>query len=160
MIQIKSIFTGHVLKEVDADTLKDAHLRGAYLWDADLRGADLRGADLGGANLRGANLRGAKINSSTKWPSPTMVLLAWWGEVKPSLCLDLMRYDASNHPNPKSFFAWSKTGVCPYEGLNIERSAIFQQRAKLIKKDFLQRKTKSAYQLINLLLKEYCKVSK
>ena len=56
MIQIKSRFTGNVLKEVDA-----ADLRGADLCDADLRGANLRGADLRGANLRGADLRGANL---------------------------------------------------------------------------------------------------
>ena len=91
MIQIKSRFTGNVLKEVDAAKLcganlraaklrgadlcaadlrdadlrdadlRDTDLRAADLCGADLRGADLRGADLCGADLRGANLRGADL---------------------------------------------------------------------------------------------------
>jgi len=71
VIQIKSRFTGNVLKEVDAANLRGANLRGANLRaanllaadlrDADLRDADLCGADLCGANLRGANLRYADL---------------------------------------------------------------------------------------------------
>ena len=48
MIQIKSRFTGNVLKEVDA---------------ANLRAANLRAADLCGADLCGANLCGEKLKS-------------------------------------------------------------------------------------------------
>jgi hypothetical protein len=66
VIQIKSRFTGDVLKEVDAANLRGADLRDANLRGADLRGAnlcaaDLRGADLCGADLRDANLRGADL---------------------------------------------------------------------------------------------------
>ena len=66
MIQIKSRFTGNVLKEVDAANLRGANLRGANLrasglCAADLRAANLCGADLCGANLRGANLRYADL---------------------------------------------------------------------------------------------------
>jgi len=76
VIQIKSRFTGNVLKEVDAANLRGANLRAAdlraadlrdaNLCDANLRGAnlryaDLRGADLCGANLRDADLRGADL---------------------------------------------------------------------------------------------------
>ena len=61
MIQIKSRFTGNVLKEVDAANLRGANLRAADLCSADLRAADLRAADLCGANLRGANLRAADL---------------------------------------------------------------------------------------------------
>ena len=69
VIQIKSRFTGNVLKEVDAADLRDANLRGAdlcyaNLCDANLRGADLRAADLRGANLRGANLRAADLRGA------------------------------------------------------------------------------------------------
>lgn len=46
MIQIKNIFTGKVIKEVDADTLSRANLRWADLSEADLRGADLSRANL------------------------------------------------------------------------------------------------------------------
>ena len=67
VIQIKSRFTGNVLKEVDAADLRganlcDADLCGADLSYANLRGADLRGADLRGADLSYANLRGADLS--------------------------------------------------------------------------------------------------
>ncbi len=64
MIQIKSRFTGNVLKEVDAANLRGANLRAADLCSADLRAADLRAADLCGANLRGANLRAADMRDA------------------------------------------------------------------------------------------------
>ena len=64
MIQIKSRFTGNVLKEVDAADLRAANLRAADLCAADLRAADLRAADLCGANLRGANLRAADLRDA------------------------------------------------------------------------------------------------
>ena len=64
MIQIKSRFTGNVLKEVDAANLRAANLRAADLCAADLRAADLRAADLCGANLRGANLRAADLRDA------------------------------------------------------------------------------------------------
>jgi len=49
--------SGHVILEIDSETL-----RGADLSYADLSGADLSGADLSGANLRGADLRGANLS--------------------------------------------------------------------------------------------------
>ena len=61
MIQIKSRFTGNVLKEVDAANLRAANLRAANLCAADLCGANLRGANLRGANLRYADLCGANL---------------------------------------------------------------------------------------------------
>ncbi|RLC33189.1 pentapeptide repeat-containing protein, partial [Candidatus Shapirobacteria bacterium] len=72
-IEIKSRWTGIVLFEVEAGSLKialelgvkqDADLSGAYLKDADLRGADLIGADLSGAYLRSAELSGAVIKGA------------------------------------------------------------------------------------------------
>ena len=64
MIQIKSRFTGNVLKEVDAANLRGANLRGANLRAADLRDADMRDAELCGADLRAANLRGADLRGA------------------------------------------------------------------------------------------------
>jgi len=52
---------GELLKEVDAETLRGADLRGADLRCADLRGADLRCADLRYADLRYANLSYADL---------------------------------------------------------------------------------------------------
>jgi len=75
-IQFKNRFTGAVIYETEADTVKaglviavglkinlgGADLRGADLRGADLRGAYLGGAYLGGADLGGADLGGAKLN--------------------------------------------------------------------------------------------------
>ena len=88
MVEIKHR-DGRVLVTVEADTLREANLRGADLREANLRGADLRwanlreadlswanlswanlswadlsGADLSGANLREADLRGADLSGA------------------------------------------------------------------------------------------------
>jgi len=82
-IEIKSWWTGNVLIEVEADSIRaaleiavgkktdlrgadlgGADLRGAHLRDADLRDADLRDADLRDADLRDADLRGAHLRDA------------------------------------------------------------------------------------------------
>ena len=90
---------------------------------ADLRGADLQGADLRGAYLQGAYLQGAYL------PSPTMVLLTVWGTLAPALTVELMRYDASCHPDPARFDEWAttSTGRYPYDDVNVERAAQFTE---------------------------------
>jgi len=181
---IKNII-GKQLKEVVGNTLCGANLRGANLREANLYGADLYGADLCeadlygadlyGVNLRKANLyradlceadlRGANLHEAdlceakveyTKWPSPTMVLLADWSNVSSKLCKSLMRFDAFNHPRPKDFIKWKDTGNCPYENQQFERSANFSEEPTLITKDFLRLKVYSAYELMQMLLKEKC----
>jgi len=147
--------------DLSGANLSWADLFGANLYRANLSGANLyranlSGANFYGANLYGANLFGAKVKG-TKWPAPSMILLALWGEVSAKLCLSLMRYDAANHPEPKRFFDWAKGKGCPYDNTNIRRSANFQENAKLIKKNFLRLKVKSAYELMQMLLKEKCK---
>ena len=123
--------------------LRGAYLRGAYLRGADLQGADLRGADLQGAYLRGAYLRGADLRGAylrgadlqgadlrgADLPSPTVVLLAAWGTLTPALTVELMRYDASCHPDPARFDEWAttSTGRCPYDDVNVERAAQFTE---------------------------------
>ena len=87
---------------------------------ADLSRASLRWADLRGADLRGANL-----------PSPTMVLLASWGEVSDDLCRDLMRYDAACHDDPGAFDRWKADGLCPYNCRKFQRAANFNERWEL-----------------------------
>ncbi len=150
-------WTGRVLFEAAANTVKelllaallsDANLSGANLRDADLsdanlRDADLSGADLSGANLRGANLSGANLRyadlsgadlsganlSGADLPSPTMVLLAGWGAVSPSLCRDLMAYDAACHPDPSAFTRWAKgESGCPYSDVKVQRAAVFSEK--------------------------------
>lgn len=74
MIEIRSLYSGAVLKTINAADLRGANLycadlRGADLYGADLRGADLRGANLRGANLYGANLYGADLYGAKNIPS-------------------------------------------------------------------------------------------
>src|SRR5690349_9264242 len=64
MIQIKNLYTGTILKEVDADTLVGANLSGADLSRANLSGANLSRANLSGANLSRANLSGATLSGA------------------------------------------------------------------------------------------------
>jgi hypothetical protein len=94
----------------------------------DLSGADLSGADLSGANLRYADLSGADL-SGANLPSPTMVLLASWGDVNPELCRDLMIYNAACHPDPSAFTRWAnRQSGCPYASAKVQRAADFQER--------------------------------
>jgi hypothetical protein len=124
--------------------LSFANLRGADLSSADLRGADLRGADLIGADLRGADL------SSANLPAPTMLLLAAWFSVSAELTLELMRYDASNHPKPSKFDDWAKGGNCPYSDIKWQRCANFQENRELWKIGV----SKSALELVLMLFRE------
>ena len=82
-IEIKNRFTGSLIFECDAASLKVAvelavskkiGARGA-----DLRGADLRGADLSSADLSSADLSGAKIHDGiTITKAPIQITgLAW-----------------------------------------------------------------------------------
>jgi hypothetical protein len=112
---------GADLQEAD---LQSANLRWANLRSANLQWADLRGADLQGANLREANLRRANL------PNAPMLLMAAWGEVSDALTTDLMRYDASNHPDPTLFDVWAKGGPCPMS-MKWARAACFQEKKSL-----------------------------
>ena len=118
---------GRQLSLQEAD-LQEADLRGADLQVADLRGAYLQGAYLRGVNLRGAYLQEAKFNKLTLWPTPTMLLLAYWGEISEDLCLQLMRYDAWCHGDSSKFDAWAAGGECPYSNYKFERAANFSQK--------------------------------
>jgi len=97
---------------------------------ADLRSANLQSANLQSANLQSANLRWADLRSANL-PSPTMILLASWGEVSEKLCADLMMYDASNHPDRTAFDKWAKGGPCPYAETKIQRACNFQEKKEL-----------------------------
>ena len=107
--------------------LSGANLSDANLSDANLRGANLSGADLSDANLRYANLSGANLRYADL-PSPTMVLLARWGTVSPSLCRDLMAYNAACHPAPPAFTRWASGGPCPYSDVKVQRAAVFTEK--------------------------------
>jgi len=150
-----------------------ANLRGANLWGANLQGANLQGANLqyaslNDANLRGANLQYASLNDAslcganlqyakwslkTKWPSPTTVMLANWGDVSNELTSDLMRYDSACHPDPKAFTKWVAGGNCPYDGVNVSRAASFNERRECWNP---KSRLKRPYDLMMRLLAEKC----
>jgi len=102
-----------------------ADLSGAIFSGADLSEAIFSGANLSGADLNGANLRGAGL------PAPTMVLLAYWGDLPNELCQRAMAYDAACHPDPEAFTLWAETGTCPYSGTKFERACFFNESRKL-----------------------------
>ena len=107
-MQLKS-WTGKVLFESAVETIQML-----------LIAAVASGADLCGANLEEA-----------KFPAPTVVLLANWGEVSDQLCADLMIFDASCHPEPTKFDVWANGGECPYNGVQVERAAQFSEKKNL-----------------------------
>jgi hypothetical protein len=133
--------------------LTRADLTGANLTGADLTGADLTWADLTWANLTGANLTRANLTranlTSLYLPPPTWLLLCDWGGVSDKLTLELMRYDASNHPDPSKFDKWAKGNKCPY-GKGFQRCANFKEKRDLWKSG----KAKSARELMLMLFKE------
>jgi len=148
MIEIRHRHTGAVLRVVDADTLRYAHLYGADLRNAYLRNADLRNAYLGNANLcyaylgnanlryaylGNANLAGAYLGNANlcraQYTVP-QVLQAQWGDVSPDLCCHLMRLDASAWPDGARLLdEWAAGGPCPAEHTHgVQRAALFQER--------------------------------
>jgi hypothetical protein len=132
---------------IEADLI-EADMSGADLSRADLSRADLIEANLSRANLSGANLRGANLSGADlRYIPAPLVLLAQWGELPDALTLDLMRYDAANHPEPERFLRWADDGPCPYSGLSLARAANFTERRELIKADFLGLPVKSAWDL-------------
>ena len=115
--------------------LRSADLRWANLQWANLQWANLQWADLQSANLQSANLQLANLRSADlRWanlPSPTIMLLAYWGCVSDELCADLMMYDASCHPSKKAFDVWAAGGSCPYSHVNIQRACNFTEKKEL-----------------------------
>lgn len=159
--------SGPVLLEVingmrykNGEYIIENRLNGKEIW----RGKNLKNlsdADLSYANLCGADLRGADLSNAKKlnwnnfrWIPAPIVLTASWGEVSSALCLDLMRYDAFNHPSPEEFIKWANGGSCPYDSVDTVRSANFQEKRELIKEDFLDMPVKSAYELAKRLIEE------
>lgn len=132
--------------------LSRADLLGSNLLGSNLSRANLSGSNLLGSNLLCADLSGATWSDDTIWPSPTMLLLALWGNVSPALCRELMRYDAANHPvGAKAFTAWAKKGgACPYADCRWGRAANFHEA----KDHWSPGPAKSALWLAQQLLKE------
>jgi len=129
--------------------LRGADLRKAYLRGADLQEAGLQEADLQRADLRGADLRGVDL------PSPTIVLLAFWGEVSDELCQNLMQYDAWFHQNPEAFENWAINDECPYNDALYQRSANFEEKKHLFKPGIPPR----GFDLMIQVIREKCKDS-
>ena len=121
--------------DLQSANLQSANLQSANLRSADLRSANLQWADLQSADLRWANLQWANLRSADlRWanlPSPTIMLLAYWGCVSDELCADLMMYDASCHPSKKAFDVWAAGGSCPYSHVNIQRACNFTEKKEL-----------------------------
>ena len=147
---LKDALTEAAAKRAD---LRGAYLGGAYLGGAYLGGAYLGGAYLGGAYLGGADLGGAYLGGADL-PSPTMLLLAHWGELTVELTADLMLFDASCHPDPARFDEWAGGGACPYDGVKVQRAASFRERRELWGKGQLCR----PYDLMVRVLAEKCPV--
>jgi len=138
---------------LDGASLVRARLDGARLDGASLDGASLVRARLDGASLDGASLVRARLVRA-RLPSPTMVLLAYWGEVSEQLCADLMLFDAANHPDPSAFDRWAASvgGGCPYLNCRVSRAAHFQERRSLWGKG----KDSRPYDLMVRVLAEKC----
>jgi hypothetical protein len=132
-------------------SLSWANLSWANLAGTNLSWANLSEATLSGANLSGANLSEAKL-SEANLPSPTMVLLAYWGELSDQLTADLMVWDSLNHPNPDAFKIWADGGACPYFAVTIQRAANFKEKRQLWGKG----KMCSPYELMQRVLAEKC----
>lgn len=165
--------------DLNCADLRSVNMSGSSLHSVDLGNTDLRGADLSctclvltnfykssliGATLRGANLISANLNSAclakadlrgAKLPPPEEMLKCYWGKVSDGLCLELIRYDAANHPNPELFDKWAKGGDCPYMGTGIKRAADFYEERSL----WSPGPSKSAEELMKMVIVEKCKDS-
>lgn len=135
-MQIKCRFSSKILFEFETDSIKIC-LNKAIEAEANLRYADLRSADLRSAH----NV------------APTQLLLLNWGSVSDELCVELMRYDASNHSDRSKFDDWVKTDKCPYDNERFQRAANFSE-SKNLWKEHGYAQPKSAYELVIMLFKE------
>jgi hypothetical protein len=129
-VEIKHLWTGKVLYFCEVEETAEHPLREAVVVAVGA-GANLNRANLNGANLARANLARANLAGAASLPAPAMILAGYWGEVPDDLCIDLMRWDAANHPNPAAFDAWAKGGACPYEGIPYARASHFKEKRSL-----------------------------
>ena len=130
-MDLKNIF-GEVIFSAAVETIAELVSR-AVAAKTDLYGASLDGARLDGASLVRARLDGASLVHA-KLPSPTVVLLACWGEVPEQLCADLMEYDCWNHGDRAAFDDFAMGGRCPYSDHLEERAARFHESGEIWKK--------------------------
>ena len=125
---------------LSGSNLRWSNLRGSNLSGSDLSGSDLRGSNLSGSDLRGSDLRWSNLSGSNlsgsnlRWsdlPAPTMILLADWGPLTDISTLELMRLDASAHPDKEAFCRWAAGGPCPYNNVKVQRVVNFQEKKEL-----------------------------
>lgn len=128
--------------------LSQVNLKNAYLENVDLRHVDLQNVNLKFTYLNRVDLRCSRL------PSPTIMLLCDWGVVSDNLCLELMRYDASNHPNPILFDIWKENGNCPYSYARVQRTANFKENRDVWQDWNDDIIVKSAYELMIMLFEE------
>jgi hypothetical protein len=120
-----------VRARLDGASLDGARLDGARLDGASLDGARLVCASLDGARLDGASLVCARLDGASL-PSPTVMLLAYWGAVSEQLCADLMEYDCWAHGDRSAFDAYGKNpNICPFSCHLEERAARFTESAEI-----------------------------
>ena len=117
---IFSIETDSLEPAVEADIKSKADQWKADLWKANLREAE----------LREANLRGVKMKFKF-FPSIRFLSTLSLGKLPDNICLELMRRDASGHPNPEEFNKWANGGGCPY--VDVERFWCFEPKKELWK---------------------------
>ena len=79
------------------------------------------------------------------------MLQANLGNVSNNITLELMRRDASFHPDPKKFGQWAKGGECPYKDCVCQQIHHFE-----IKKELWQpgKPTMTDYELLMAIAKE------
>lgn len=136
--------TNAVLKTCD---FHSSNLSNANLSDSDLENSDLWNCVFNGTYLTNCNLKGVRIGS------PTMILLANWGELSDELTTLAMAYDASCHQDKKSFEDWSKWGSCPYKTTNYDRACKFVESRQLWNSEI---KVPGAFELMIKIIREKC----
>ena len=106
--------------------LREADLSGCILIGSNFENADLSHADLSNCSLSCANLAGANLTCASH--SVPQMLVAFWGDVSEELCRDMMRLDASAHPEPRLFDNWAYYDAgCPYLDSYISRVCYFNE---------------------------------
>ena len=127
LVEIKSRWTGDVLYSMEVERGEEHPLRVV------VAAAVKAGAYLARAYLAGANLVDANLVDANHLPSPAAILSGNWGEVPDDLCMELMRWDAANHPDPTAFDRWAASpgGPYPYDGVKVARATWFREKREL-----------------------------
>lgn len=112
-------------------------------------------------NSHGCIFRDCTVGRVSKWGSPSQFLQHKWGDCSDELTKELMRYDAANHPDPETFNLWgTHPDMCPYltPRVSVTRVANFTERSELWSPSLLEKPAKSAYELMQMIIKEKFKV--